>query len=130
MFSRRGFIAGSVAIAAVSSTSGKLVPESEAILVNDIHSQLNSTRVLKVLEPRSLQDVQSIIRAARKDRIAISVAGGRHAMGTQQFGTDTILVHVRKLRRVLHLDSQRGIVRVEAGIEWPEQIGRASCRER
>ncbi len=66
MFSRRGFIAGSVAIAALSSASGKLVPESEALLVNDIHSQLNSTRVLKVLEPRSLQDVQSIIRAARK----------------------------------------------------------------
>ncbi len=43
-------------------------------------------------------------------------------MGTQQFGTDTILVDVRKLRRVLHLDSQRGIVRVEAGIEWPELI--------
>jgi FAD/FMN-containing dehydrogenase len=122
MFSRRGFIAGSVAIAAVSSTPGKLVPDSKAIVVNDVHSQLNSTRVRRVLEPRSQQDVQSIIRAARKDHTAISVAGGRHAMGTQQFGTDTILIDVRKLRRVLHLDIQRGIVKVEAGIEWPELI--------
>jgi FAD/FMN-containing dehydrogenase len=59
---------------------------------------------------------------ARKDRKAISVAGGRHAMGGQQFGTDTVLIDIRKLCRVLHLDRNRGIVEVEAGIEWPELI--------
>jgi FAD/FMN-containing dehydrogenase len=43
-------------------------------------------------------------------------------MGGQQFGTDTLLVDVRKLNRVLHLDGERGIVEAEAGIEWPELI--------
>jgi FAD/FMN-containing dehydrogenase len=43
-------------------------------------------------------------------------------MGGQQFGTDTLLVDTRKLNRVLHLDRQRGILEVEAGIEWPELI--------
>jgi FAD/FMN-containing dehydrogenase len=52
----------------------------------------------------------------------ISVAGGRHAMGGQQFGTDTLLVDTRKLSRVVNLDRERGIVEVEAGIEWPELI--------
>jgi FAD/FMN-containing dehydrogenase len=122
MISRREFIARSVALAVASTTAGKLAAGPEPILVNDIHSQLNSTRVLKVLEPRSLQDVQGIIRTARKDRKAISVAGGRHAMGGQQFGTDTLLIDIRKLNRVLHLDRERGIVGIEAGIEWPELI--------
>ena len=122
MISRREFIAGSVALAVTSSAPGTLVPGAEPILVNDIHSQLNSTRVLEVLEPRSLEEVQSIVRTAGQGRKVISVAGGRHAMGGQQFGTDTLLIDIRKLNRVVHLDRNRGILEVEAGIEWPDLI--------
>src|SRR6202166_119175 len=124
MISRREFMAGSVALAVASSAPGRLAPEPESILVNDIHSQLNSTQVLGILQPRSLEDVQSIVRSARKDRKIISVAGGRHAMGGQQFGSDTLLVDIRKLSQVLNLDRKRGIIEVEAGIEWPELIDR------
>jgi FAD/FMN-containing dehydrogenase len=122
MISRRNFISGSIALAVAASASRRSAAESESILVNDIHSQLNSTRVLEILQPRSLEDVQSIVRAARKDRKVISVAGGRHAMGGQQFGTDTLLIDIRKLNRVLRLDRKQGIVEVESGIEWPELI--------
>ncbi len=122
MISRRDFLAGWVALAAARNAPIRVVPESEPILVNDIHSQLNSTRVLGISQPRSLEDVQNIVRTARKDRKAISVAGGRHAMGGQQFGTDTLLIDVRKMNRVLSLDRQHGLLQVEAGIEWPELI--------
>jgi len=121
MISRREFMVGSVALAASSAARG-LAPRPESILVNDIHSQLNSTRVLGISQPRSLEDVQSAVRTARKARKTISVAGGRHAMGGQQFGTDTLLIDIRKLSRVLNLDRKRGIMEVEAGIEWPELI--------
>jgi len=122
MIARREFVAGSVAFAVASRASRRLAPETESIVVNDIHSQLNSTRVSGISQPRSLEDVQRIVRTARKDRNVISVAGGRHAMGGQQFGTDTRLIDIRKLSRVLNLDRQHGILEVEAGIEWPELI--------
>jgi FAD/FMN-containing dehydrogenase len=122
MISRREFVAGSVALALGSRAWGKLGLDPEALLVNDIHSQLNSTRVLEILEPRSLEDLQNIVRTARRDRKPISVAGGRHAMGGQQFGSDTVLIDIRKLNRVLHLDRERGIIAVESGIEWPDLI--------
>src|SRR5258708_36050326 len=122
MITRRKFMAGSVALVVASKTSRKPAPEPEAILVNDIHSQLNPTRVLGVLQPRSVEEVQSIVRSARKNRKVISVAGGRHAMGGQQFGTDTLLLDIRKLGRVFRLDRANGILEVEAGIEWPELI--------
>jgi FAD/FMN-containing dehydrogenase len=122
MISRREFMAGSVALAVASPISKRLAPEPEPVLVNDVHSQLNSTRVLGISQPRTLEDVQSIVRTARKDRKVISVAGGRHAMGGQQFGADTLLMDTRKLSRVLNLDRKNGIVDVEAGIEWPELI--------
>jgi FAD/FMN-containing dehydrogenase len=97
-------MAGSVALAVASKTSRRTAPKPESILVNDIHSQLNPTRVLGISRPQSLDDVQSLIRSVRKDRKVISVAGGRHAMGGQQFGTDALLVDIRKLNRVLQLD--------------------------
>ena len=122
MITRREFVSGSVAFAVASRASRKLAPEPEPIVVNDIHSQLNSTRVSGISQPRALEDVQRIVRTARKDRNVISVAGGRHAMGGQQFGTDTLLIDIRKLSRVLNLDRQHGILEVEAGIEWPELI--------
>jgi hypothetical protein len=115
-------MAGSIAFAAAPNASGRLAPELESILVNDIHSQLNSTRVLGISLPRSLEDVQSVVRTARKDRKVISVAGGRHAMGGQQFGSDTLLIDIRKMSRVLNLDRKQGILEIEAGIEWPELI--------
>src|SRR5712691_933431 len=122
MISRREFMAGSVAFAIASSASRGLAAGPKSILVNDIHSQLNSTRVLGISQPQSLEAVQSIVRTARKDRKVISVAGGRHAMGGQQFGSDTLLIDIRKLNRMLNLDRERGILEVEAGIEWPELI--------
>jgi FAD/FMN-containing dehydrogenase len=96
---------------------------SESAAVNDVHSQLNATHVLEILQPRSVEDVQRVVRTAGKNRKAISVAGGRHAMGGQQFGTETLLVDIRKMDRLLNLDRKRGLLEVEAGIEWPELIG-------
>jgi FAD/FMN-containing dehydrogenase len=122
MISRREFMVGSLALAVASQTSRKPTSDAEPILVNDVHSQLNPTRVLGVSQPRSLEEVQNLVRTARKDHKVISVAGGRHAMGGQQFGTDTLLMDIRKLNRVLQLDRKNGILEVEAGIEWPDLI--------
>jgi FAD/FMN-containing dehydrogenase len=43
-------------------------------------------------------------------------------MGGQQFGTGTMLVDMTGMNRVLNLDPDRGIVEVEAGIEWPQLL--------
>jgi FAD/FMN-containing dehydrogenase len=120
MISRREFMAGSIALLAGANATRRFAAQPESILVNDVHSQLNPTRVLEILQPKSLEEVQSIVRRSRKDRKVISVAGGRHAMGGQQFGSDTLLVDSRQLNRVLSLDRKSGILEVEAGIEWPE----------
>jgi FAD/FMN-containing dehydrogenase len=91
-------------------------------VVNDIHSQLNPTRVNRIIRPRSVEDLRATILSAKSQSKAVSIAGGRHAMGGQQFGTDAILLDMTGMNRVIGLDSERGIVEVEAGIEWPELL--------
>src|SRR2546422_5587412 len=41
-------------------------------------------------------------------------------MGGQQFGSETTLVDMGSMQRVLGFDAARGLIDVEVGIEWPE----------
>lgn len=100
----------------------RLLPASTSQVVNDIHSQLNQTSVRSVVRPDSIEALQAIIKKARARRQAISVAGGRHAMGGQQFGANTVLLDMSGMKRVLRFDAVRREVEVEAGIQWPELI--------
>jgi FAD/FMN-containing dehydrogenase len=91
-------------------------------IVNDVHSQLNQTRVRSIIRPDSIEALQAIVKKARARRQAISVAGGRHAMGGQQFGTNGVLLDMSRMNHVLRFDLERHEVEVEAGIQWPELI--------
>src|SRR5688572_4060194 len=67
-------------------------PKESGVEVNDVQSQLNLTRVHRIVSPKSLDAIQTALREARREDRAVSLAGGRHAMGGQQFATDAILL--------------------------------------
>ena len=100
----------------------RLPARTPPTIVNDIHSRLNATEVARVEQPDSGARLSALIRRAREDGRAVSIAGGRHAMGGQQFGQGTVLLDMRRMARVLSLDAERGLVTVEAGIQWPALI--------
>jgi len=91
-------------------------------IVNDVHSQLNATRVDAIVKPPTVADMQQAIADARAAGKSVSIAGGRHAMGGQQFGEAAILVDTRDLNRVLAFDDENGSITVEGGIQWPELL--------
>ena len=53
--------------------------------VNDIHSKLNAVDVQRVITTGSISEVQQAIAVVRDAGGNLSIAGGRHAMGGQQF---------------------------------------------
>jgi FAD/FMN-containing dehydrogenase len=95
---------------------------SGPVVLNDIHSKLNATQVDGIARPADLDSLVSLIRDSGIEGRAISISGGRHSMGGQQFGTDTLNLDIRDLNRVLSFDPQGGTVEVESGNEWPELI--------
>ena len=86
--------------------------------VNDVHSRLNETLVAGIVRPRSVRELSQAVAAAAAAGSRVSVCGGRHAMGGQQFARGGLLVDMRLLDRVLEIDAERGLVTVEAGIDW------------
>ncbi|MDQ3755832.1 MAG: FAD-binding oxidoreductase, partial [Acidobacteriota bacterium] len=106
------------------------LPRSTSRVVNDVHSQLNRTQVSHIATPNSLAELQALIRRARNDGKSLSIAGGRHAMGGQQFATDSVLLDMSQMSRVLNFDPTRGEIEVEAGIQWPALIAHTTKAQR
>src|SRR5436190_11748698 len=121
MLTRREFIR----TAALFALAPRILAEPEReIWVNDIHSQLNRTRVRELLRPRTRDELAEIVRSASRKGLPISVSGCRHSMGGQQFATDGICIDTRALDRVISFDQERGLIETEAGIQWPKLLRR------
>ena len=97
-------------------------PRPDGVVVNDFHSQLNSTRVQRIEKPTTIEALQAALRRAQQTGSTVSIAGARGAMGGQQFGTGALLLDVSAMNRVVSFDADRGLIEAEAGIQWPALI--------
>lgn len=97
--------------------------------LNDVHSGLNETLAREVLRVTSLQEIRSAVARAKSEDLPIAIAGGRHAMGGQQFISDGLVIDTTGLDRVLGFDAERGTIEVEAGIQWPALITQILARQ-
>ncbi len=122
MMNRRDFMKAAGLLALWPYGCARHTSTPAGTIVNDVHSQLNPTRVDHIVRVDSLEAIRTTILKAKREGKAVSIAGGRHAMGGQQFGADTVLIDTGQYKRVLSFDSNRGLVDVEAGIHWPELI--------
>ncbi|MDE1465877.1 FAD-binding oxidoreductase [Spartinivicinus poritis] len=90
--------------------------------VNDIHSKLNQACVADIIQVKTITDVIQAVQQARQRKQPICVAGGRHAMGGQQFKTGGFLLDMNQFNKVVNFDFAAGTITVEAGMQWPELI--------
>ena len=90
--------------------------------VNDVHSRLNPTVVAGVVRPRDVDEIAAALRTAASRGLPVAVAGGRHAMGGQQFCAGGLLLDMRGMDRPISLDRERGLLEMEAGAMWPGVI--------
>jgi len=94
----------------------------EGILVNDVHSQLSSARVFKIVEPTSVDAVRAAFKLAQSEEKSVCIAGGRHSMGGQPFADQAVMLDIRKLNKILSFDVERGLIELESGVQWPQLL--------
>ena len=95
---------------------------TQPAVLNDVHAKLNATEVADVVAVRKVGDIFEALHRARRENRPLSVSGGRHSMGGQQFAVDAIHLDMRAFNRVVAFDDQAGTITVEAGIEWPKLL--------
>jgi FAD/FMN-containing dehydrogenase len=91
-------------------------------VLNDVHSQLNATNVAEVSAPKTVPELRRALFQAMRRGLGISIGGGRHSMGGQQFGTGTVHLDLSRMKKLISLDTVRGRAVVEAGIQWPRLV--------
>lgn len=128
MTTRREFLEWTARMSGVATALSGCRPRGPAAetqvdggeIVNDIHSQLNATKVREIYRPERVDVLQAAIRTARANGPAVCIAAGRHAMGGQQFATGGTLIDMNGLTNIVEFDRANGEIEVEAGIQWPE----------
>jgi FAD/FMN-containing dehydrogenase len=89
-------------------------------MLNDIHARLNPSRPALYRRPESSEEIAAALVQARRRGLNVAIAGGRHAMGGQQFRDRGCVLDLRGLNRITAFDRERGLITVEAGATWPE----------
>lgn len=92
----------------------------QAVRVSDVHGKLYPADVAGVVTPSTIAEVQATVLRAGRQGLAVCIAGGRHAMGGQQFASGALLLDMTGMKRVLSVDCGAGVVEAEAGIQWPQ----------
>jgi len=82
-------------------------------------SKLSPTRVDKILKPKSIEELQNIVKTTDKP---ISIAGARCSQGGQIAYQDGIVVDTTALDNVLALNPIEKTVTVQTGITWKKLI--------
>jgi FAD/FMN-containing dehydrogenase len=124
---RRGALVGAALAGGVGRAWGEAPPQG--VRLDDVHSQLNATWVDRVVRPGGVDSLQETVRWAAARGLPVSISGGRHAMGGQQFAAGAVHLDMTSMGRILRLDAERGIATVEAGIEWPELVAGLLARQ-
>lgn len=65
----------------VPNTSAIVAPEKSVFIPNDVHTKLNHTILAQVFAPKTISDIQHVIKQAVLDKQHVSISGGRHCMG-------------------------------------------------
>jgi FAD/FMN-containing dehydrogenase len=123
MLKRRDFIRIAGLAALWTQGAARAQPKAkkvEGVLVNDVHGQLSSSRVFKVVEAGNLDAVRAAYKLARTEKRNVCIAGSRHSMGGQPFAAEGVMIDARKMNRALNFDAERGLLEIEAGAQWPQ----------
>ncbi len=126
---KRGARAGA-AVALLPTGCSRPSQEPTGVWVNDIHSKLNRTQVSRIEQPASLEAIQTVVAQAGSQDRAVSIMGGRHAMGGQQFGADTVLIDMDRMRGIYEFDAEKGEVEIGGETQWPGLVSDLIERQR
>lgn len=83
-------------------------------IINDI-TQLNPVRVARIVEPRSIDELASIVASHAGP---ISIGGGRFSQGGQIACERALFIDMRVRNRILSLDEAARTITVETGATW------------
>lgn len=79
------------------------------------YTGLLPTKIARVEQATSREQLQQLVKQANTEGKKIAIAGLQHSQGGHTFYDDAIVLDMRTFNEVLHIDTARKTVKVEAG---------------
>ncbi len=98
---------------------GDLVRRQDPLLAADV-ARIAPARVAAVAAARDVEQMQAVLRDARRRGLKVSVAGSRHSQGGHTYAAGGVVLNMRTFNRVLAIDTITPAVTVESGATWDE----------
>ena len=83
-------------------------------IIDDV-TQLNPVRVMAIVAPTSIEDVQE---ALRRTTGPVSIGGGRFSMGGQTASPGSLHFDMRSMNRIVSFAPEEKSIVVQAGVRW------------
>jgi decaprenylphospho-beta-D-ribofuranose 2-oxidase len=90
-----------------------------ALFINDV-SRLNQTQIYKIVQPKTVKDIQDAVLLAKNLNKKVAVAGMRHSQGGHISYHDAVVLDMLQFNNIVHLDVENKIITVQAGITWKQ----------
>src|SRR5690606_6215420 len=69
-----------------------------------------------VVYPQSASDLEAVVRVCREHRVPITARGAGTSIGGQALGSGVVLDFTRYMNRIVSIDPQRRVARVQPGV--------------
>lgn len=109
-----GLLLFTAGAALLGARSVKVEHAPPQLITNDV-TGLNPVVLSRVIEPTTTEEV---VAAVRNTRGPIAIGGGRYSMGGQTAVDGGVQVDMRKMNRILSIDTAARQITVQAGTRW------------
>ncbi|MBI2774825.1 FAD-binding protein [Candidatus Dependentiae bacterium] len=88
-----------------------------SVVIND-SSLLNPIDVKSIATPKTIDELQTIVIDANKNKNSISICGMHFSQGGHCATQNGIVINMKELNKIIHIDQEKKEVTVQTGITW------------
>ncbi|MEN9359044.1 MAG: Anaerobic glycerol-3-phosphate dehydrogenase subunit [Verrucomicrobiota bacterium] len=96
--------------------AGEIRDDAATLAIYATDASVYQVRPLAVAFPKSADDCRKIVAFCRDHRIPVTGRGGGTSLSGQAIGPGIVIDFSRHMNRILEIDAERGLVRVEPGV--------------
>ncbi len=109
-----------ITICTILNHHGIIVPDMAHTHIIDDFSHLNKTVIREFITPENYEELIKIVERAGNEHLKISIAGARHSQGGHAFYPDGIVISLKKLNKIINLDTNEKFITVQTGATWKQ----------
>lgn len=97
----------------------QILKDNDPLLITDV-ARLIPTKVHRIDTHDNIENLKQVLAEARERGVKVSISGSKHSQGGHTYYQDAIALDMSSFNKVLNLDTENKIIRVQSGAKWSQ----------